>query len=129
MKARLFTLAAAVSLLLCLASAMLWARSYWVADWIMRWSVRDNDDPWKAFLVSESGTILYMSQRTVPPAVPTGWKYFHDSSSGPSATVLKYEWNDAQSVLLIPHWLLAGSFAVAPVWWIFSPGRRRAKRD
>ena len=42
---RLFTLLSAVSLVLCLGTCVLWVRSYWVADELKRWEIRDYGTP------------------------------------------------------------------------------------
>jgi hypothetical protein len=60
---RLFTLAAGVSAVLCVANAVLWARSYGGVGWV-RWASRPGDDAadvWSAS--SRRGILLFASWR------------------------------------------------------------------
>lgn len=40
MRRRLFTLASAASLLLCASTLLIWARSYWITDYLWRRKVQ-----------------------------------------------------------------------------------------
>src|SRR4051812_48480103 len=41
-RSRLFTILAAISMLLCVATVALWARSYWREDWLSRLAIEKN---------------------------------------------------------------------------------------
>jgi len=129
---RLFTIAAAISLLLCLATVVLWVRSHLVSDgWIYR-SNRATFELWDA--VSAFG---FTWSDFGPGGAPgTGWEHrtippWH--LRGPSYVVTRGPFMDGSIsdglVVYFPIWLPAILFAIAPTYWfLFAPHRRRAKR-
>jgi hypothetical protein len=143
---RLFKILSVLSLLLFLGTLVLWVRSHWVQDWI----VRGADEAIGTQVHSGLGRILCFhyddrSRRTEPWAWSMGWapvtSQTHqvlDTSDAP------HWWNRlgfavlrggpgtslAPSVVffvLIPHWSLAVLFAVLPALYLRAAIRSRRR--
>ncbi len=118
MKRRLFTIAAAVSLVICVASLVLWARSYWHFDRGGYYS-----STWEMWTASRSGCIqVGITCGNQPGEFRTGWW-------GATQPARRFEFerfyfvSDASTLGMtwrfwgagIPHWSLALSAAVLPI--------------
>src|SRR4051812_47716896 len=110
MRRRLFTLAAAVSLLLCLATAALWVRSYW------RGYGLQHADPITArpyimiqWIGVNSGRLIYYSgtsQGAVPPK--QGWSFDSIPASPKQPSTIVY--------VRLPIVVFCVLFAIIPVF-------------
>jgi hypothetical protein len=132
---RLFTIAAAVSMLFCIATVALWVRSYRAWDWLgYATAVRHGE--WKRIrLASDVGGIEFNFQRKQERApLPSGTAGFFFASEAPdpdgifaptpNPVTFWYRHNFASVNihwswwtyvgLLVPHWLVAGVFAILP---------------
>jgi hypothetical protein len=147
---RLGTFTLAVSLLLTAALAVLWVRSYWVADVVV--FTRRSGPVVQDRLWSSSGYLAV--HRWEPPAeLPVqvqqrGWAYEHapavanaverllglpDSKQFLGVTYFDYIWTRPNSAwngvreraLLVPHWLPTAACAAVPVFRLLTRGRRR----
>jgi hypothetical protein len=58
-KRRLFNLLAALSLLLCAATGVMWMRSYWRAECFMKTWVAKDDEVWKWLIESCNGVVCF----------------------------------------------------------------------
>lgn len=72
MKRRLLTIFSALSLMLCVATAALWVRSYWVMDFVQlgRWTLKDSEAVLRnLYLSSDRGTcgFVYRHQHDLLP--------------------------------------------------------------
>jgi hypothetical protein len=121
MRRRLFTLAAACSALLCLATLFFWVWSEVAAqlDFFVVQSVNTSSG-----LGTERGALIGFLQRERPSyrdpdpgdvqLVRAGFRYLRITSDG------MRRWN-----LVLPWWLLAGTLLVLPIAWY---ARRRRDR-
>jgi hypothetical protein len=151
-KRRLFNLAAALSLMLCLAALGLWTRSHFRVDDIShtgRWHVH-NFVSIRGRLVVQWGWSTEDVLRTAAPRYRSGG-FFWDTSS--AETVLGIEptphgwalggfdcfaWSTSRKnaagqaaagerVYIVPWWFVTAVTAVGPTWWFFRI-RRQARR-
>ena len=119
MHRRLFTILAAVSLLLCIAVVVLWVRSYWVADILLRgYSTRGvgvvttSGDFGIEYVISKNGRSFgfpngYLRRPptpvqgyTTPKWSMMGFQYYYDASSAVTHRMVR-----------IPLWSIAGAAA------------------
>lgn len=137
---RLFTIASAISLLLCLATLVLWTRSYSSEDALKfrRWQVS-----------SLRGAIAFCwgDGLNVEPAFETkavtsfrgiigqlidlsdiGYMKDHSFIYGCGFAVATFNRNTVYHIFACPLWIPAILFAIAPTYWFFAPHRRRVKR-
>ncbi len=140
MKLRLFNFAAAVSLVLCVATAGLWARSYWRLDrW---WNVSPPDatgDKTSDSLASMRGLLSYRRDRA--PDLVTGGRFvsrpvlypdllFDLRRSGHTALGFGFGRTfDMRSgfKIVVPEGFLVLLFAILPAWR-FGGWKRRRRR-
>ena len=118
---RLFTIASAVSLLLCVATCVLWVRSTGGPPWDEVYAVRATCS---YGLGMEPGRAVGFLQRQGPAYRggdpgdawfdPGGVRYVRVTADGVR------RWN-----LVLPAWLVAAAAAVPPVCWLVAPLRRR----
>jgi hypothetical protein len=154
---RLATVAALVSLLLCVASVVMWARSYWKSDWWSRFSYNVQTHEYRQqFLGSEAGkaaTILWsykiddssaekMEARTARGEFSNRWS---KGAFGVLWPTRQHWWESGlfakrytevrrsvpgvgQGVMVIvPHWILVVVFSIWPVVWGLRWWRRERK--
>ena len=135
---RLFTILSMLSLILCLATFALWARSYWQYD-VLTYDYVHPPGPWtRWFLTSNSGVLTFARGDYTVPGDSSRGLYFHSSSAyRPITGTLGFAWDNHNSdptvnfmrySLDFPHWSLATLLAIAPIFWFFGPRVRRAKR-
>src|SRR5262249_32000783 len=118
---RLFTILAAISLLLCLATAGLWVRSYVSFD---LWSQDTGYTPQFVLLLNR-GTVAIAKTRIWPSLAA----FYHQSGSALRSSQAPWLIRFSQFWVVVPLWLPVLLFAIAPTCWLFShPHRRRAKR-
>jgi len=142
---RLFTITAAISLLLCIATVGLWVRSHWYYDALAR---TRNRAPASHILGVESfdGIIYLRSKHGYPlrQDAPASWSYataLRPADLGITASIQSHGRELAGfgyvftppprplSAIFFPLWLPAILFAIAPTYWfLVAPHRRRAKR-
>jgi len=122
MKPRLFTLAAGVSLLLCLATATLWVRSYWRMDFFFRVGVQNGEPamPWFE-LGSGYGRAGRKSLATYQVVEFYDWQHRTIDLARP------VQLPSRESSISFPIWLPGILFAILPSAWLITI-RRRAKR-
>ena len=116
MKRRVFNLAAALSLMLCLATVALWVRSYWVRDDVMYRSVN-------VWSVIGQCRFVTASPRTgfrweMDTNVPRKEDYSHYAA-------FSFERDGGRPHLCVPHWFVACLFAAVPTAWVSLYARRR----
>jgi hypothetical protein len=146
MARRLFTLCSALSLLLCAAVCVLWVRSYCVADGILRERVPPPDrfGTSRHDLTSVKGLIVathYDDSGDRPKAGQPTWRYYRVRDVDEWMSFMTYQYGvrphfafrisprGYQSVVILPHALLAALFAIAPARRISQLMRqRRAER-
>jgi predicted RNA-binding Zn-ribbon protein involved in translation (DUF1610 family) len=147
MRRRLFTLLSAMSLLLCVGTCALWARSYKLSDQL------DWDGGWRT-VNSAHGRIvvgLLLGDRSGLPAQFYGLKYRRDTAYRPfnylleldaeqGDTDLSWEWGgfawyskqNARGVLygmaVAPFWCVVAATAVLPLGWATMRWRPRVCR-
>jgi hypothetical protein len=119
---RLFALTAAISLLLCAASAALWVRSYRFPENRAGESLnfRRNDPRW--WVISHRGTFTLCRQN----GKEWGREFGNVEGLGFSFGGLRGSegslWN-----LQVPYWFATATLLVPPVLWIVRSGRRRKR--
>jgi hypothetical protein len=119
---RLFTIASAISLVLCLATIALWARSYQFID---MWY-----GPSIASIGTGHGSVSIILQRG---SFDHGW--IHASSPADASIArparFRYEWPPYAATptvaLQAPLWFPCSLLAIGPTFWLIAY-RRRAKR-
>jgi hypothetical protein len=134
MKRRLFTILSVLSLLVCIAVAVLWIRSYWTADYLVyAWRSSDDRYEYSMRLGSSCGGLGALSQRLKyagPKEAaflsdsPFGWRliqqhkpdhraYFYDDTRSFFARLGLHlntdsgpcMWGDySETVIAAPHW-------------------------
>ena len=130
MRRRLFTIASAVSLLLCVASAGFWARSYFVADDVSWWSwwhgvgvmsIRGRLICWQATALPPGGVSVAAGMRwsnSVKPSAglpqPGGSLFWPREEIG--FGVLRDPRFVARE-LYLPQGMLALALAILPICW------------
>jgi hypothetical protein len=129
MKRRLFNLAAALSLVLCLATAALWVRSYYVSDQFGY----TNGGPWIGMTSERAGISLAYkhyhnhtlpnkgleyraSPRPSPRQISTFLGFFYWNGSGTGITF----WE-----LIVPLWFIAVLVATFATLWLWNYDCRR----
>jgi 4-amino-4-deoxy-L-arabinose transferase-like glycosyltransferase len=151
MKRRLFNLAAILSLVICAATLVLWARSHWRKDRVGYFDGRR-----MYVLVSRHGSFGYQAdafgaigvlQKDAPPqesdlsfhSAPaddvlfTGMVGEVDSvrelEEEPGFALVGIELTPSRGYYFVPHWIVALSFALLPVYLgaEFAKHRRRSK--
>lgn len=141
---RLFNLLTALSLLLSVALAVLWVRSYWVADWWFWFPPNPQRDDSSAvgryFVASELGRI----HARADPVFPVGQDEIDsaglhaqtpDDVSPPFLqTQFGYEagpstWSEDATtrIVQVPHSAVAGLFSILPAVWLYRGRKRRRK--
>ena len=151
---RLLDLGAVLSLLACVAAALLWARSYRLTD-SLAWTGQGRG----VGVVASKGQVSFrLSTFQAGPQLPRGWR--HDVHPRPATLAVPYgastktlgrgpdtytarEWgvagfgvrqnsnqNGTSGFLLLPHWFLVALAATLPVVWIVRRwrGARREKK-
>ena len=135
---RLFTIASAMSVLLCVATAVLWVRSYWTADVILL----PKAEWWRRYTVnSDFGTVIVWTEVLRPPSDKPYWEGYpldmsrtkrvreeraHDipwtgfaiHSSGVAHQLL---------MISVPYWSFVTLTAALPIAWSLSRSRQPAK--
>ena len=145
MKRRLFNLAAAMSLILCVAVCLLWVRSYWVEDGIgYRASERGGPQLHRG-ISSNSGEValvslhffmsrwpngLYHYHRTINNVKPPGDTFarrlgFGMNEFGRDYPGFSMPWGQA---LWFPHWVLVLVAGMPAALWLLA-NRRAARRQ
>ena len=139
MTRRLFTALAALSLLLLVATAVLWVRSYWVAE-SFTWATRDGG---RRSVGSHGGRLVLGSQRLTPGSAArivsaTGYQSAAEqwgNTLKPRWSFLGFRYTDVAlffivvEYLEVPYWAPAVLFAAAPLALLhvrrLRPRRRR----
>jgi len=141
-KRRLTTLAAVVSLVLCVATVALWVRSYWRYDGYADYSVGID-------LTSVSGRLLFIRVRGLRQTGEETHGFWSESSSSPRGGFVASLFDArpldsfanragfgyvnrpvAESVpglfaLSVPHWFVILLTAIAPIMWLHHRRRMR----
>jgi hypothetical protein len=138
---RLFTVASALSLLLCVTAAVLWVRSYWVEDSCFRVKDFPPDIQRFSLICTVNGKLLVAFSRVkgYPPGT-TDWLWAHEVPSRfrHGLTALNragFEWHaeslqggsGSASRIVFPLWAVVLLAGVMPFSW-FHFSRRMAHR-
>ena len=142
---RLFALAAAVSLALCVASLMFWMRSYWGGD-VLRWYGRPyfiQVESNQGLLRVAAGELVLSGGPTPPTWMGSFWPFRRGQSYYNAGFVreARFGFNASRFVLrrpdiragsrsvTFPHWLAALCLAAPPALsiWRWRYGRRRSR--
>lgn len=143
----LFNLAAGVSLVLCVATAVLWVRSYWTSDAVG--FTRQVPVPASRIVWSTTGSITYRhlthTAGSLTAYQSAGWVYEHGPAVsfdfGPNIhrflgiAYADNTWNRGvfsgtrEIAVRVPYWLLLAVTGALPIArFLLSPRRRRAAR-
>jgi hypothetical protein len=142
-KRRLFNLLAVASLVLCAATVVLWARSYWVVDILSRSAVKSDQVAVGTYLWSQQGSCglnrgtATDDQGAIARQLPGhGWQWGTTSTEYTIKTWYGFRFQRLDdrngtvafrsTIVCVPHWLLNFIFAVCPSWWLLGERRRRA---
>jgi hypothetical protein len=153
MPGRVFTFVAALSLLLCIATTVLWVRSYWGCDDIgVEWSGKNNGR--SAELYTVRGRIGMGFAHGIDlrpdmggsPFAPAGWNFFAQRDDhppfyphgrqdwGPFAFVYDggddrpgQRFQDIIRIVQVPAWSVATLWALPSAAWIGRWGRARRR--
>jgi hypothetical protein len=127
MRRRLFTTASALSLLLCIAIAALWARSYWAWESIEYYGTHGAIE-----VGATKGTLVYMRNPTMPPRIPR-WQRDTESASNLWASVGRWPrtcgfsfagyYDSPVNALWVSCWIPSVLTTIPPCLWLW---RRRA---
>jgi predicted RNA-binding Zn-ribbon protein involved in translation (DUF1610 family) len=126
MKHRLFNILSALSLLLCLVTALLWPRSIWTADLL---SYADSGPDWGVGICSFRGRLACGTIRQTPEMyVPGGWHTVDSRQvtlgNDPDWRYLGFAiatWSDPaiqQFAIVIPYWFICPLAAILPIRWL-----------
>ena len=141
-KRRLFNVAAAVSLVLCVATAVLWARSFAVADLVGHAAGDPARSPGRSRIdsaYSVRGIILIYSHILSRPLRPSESKWYWqrlDAKSVPApGRLFPFSMSRSRTLnapilwsLRVSHWLVVAVAAVTPCAWVIKRLRRRRQR-
>ena len=154
MKRRLFTTLSALSLILCIATATIWVRSYWQAQGILLHS-QSGTNSWDVRLRCIEGTAIFGAQTVeLPPQAGAGssertfewrWGVRMHSYSFPGESWWKrrgFLWETTSGTFLtssagwletwtlfVPCWLVTLLAATLPALWLRQPQRRRFREQ
>ena len=125
---RLLNFLTAVSLLLCVAMAGLWAFSYDSYDAVGVWPSPERRHVYG--LVSNAGTVCFVSAREGGGDRWWGWRHDRGRSQqphfrGPAGFVFLRE-RGGEFVVGVPHWALCLLFAIPVALWLRRRGRAPA---
>ena len=159
MKRRLFNVLAFMSLLLCVATVVMWVRSYWRIEWLGLWErCHTHSDPppppWppgvrylgtsgvftrRVVMLGYGGGRVYVAWVYIPtPAEKiidkTEWRWEAHSranvnESQPSWEHLAFSYSNRE--IAIPQWFILFTAGFLPGWWLFviRKQRRQAHRQ
>jgi hypothetical protein len=147
---RLLNLATAVSMVLCLATAVLWVRSYWIYDelsWNQRSRQGASGTNWSVSAGSNCGQLLsHLQWYTEAVTLPHVWPpdgttirahaWITQPASANAARVAHFGFYAGAIVrpdlvsraLHVPHWFVCAATAAIPVWGVFRRWRNRPQR-
>ena len=135
---RLFTLASALSLLLCAVVCVLWVRSYWRQDYV-GYDLRGEQNGIDRIVWSSNWGWMWVVRcrdDTLLSSLPTH-DFYWDSAKALRSLVesqgfaVDWEWQVTGTTgpwevgVYLPHWFVALLAAVPPVAWQISARRRR----
>jgi hypothetical protein len=128
---KLFIFAAAVPLVLCLATVVLWVRSCWVGDLLYWYTVDENGVPaiygFDSVTTPLGSRVAYVYIQTSPPLRPS-FTLGHSihvllgHSALGRGTLPRFAYGDFP---LIPHWSIALMFVVLPAAWLLQWAKAR----
>ena len=138
MRHRLFNLAAAVSLVLCLATMALWVRTRTLgSDSLGRMT---GHRAYEAYSVAGKLYLSYFTYDRARPAGPWTWTRVRGVVNFEPAPPLRWSLlgfsyrpfrrpgSGAQYLLVLPYPPLSILWAIAPVWWSIGAWRRQRRR-
>lgn len=146
MTRRLFTLAAALSMLLCLTTLSLWVPSYRRGEMLLFSRRASNGEAITCGLGSQSGAMVLIVARVSGVGTPEPFSRWELFETNQSAVVPRNVWERIGFARLhqdvpvgpgasfsvraigVPHWLVAGSFAALPLGWLRRALKRRRAR-
>jgi hypothetical protein len=124
MRRRLFNLATAVSLVLCVATVVLWARCHIGVHGDVINVDRDGDGSYDTYFASQAGVLVWAWHPQPGPSQPNySWRIggfiFY---AGPNLWGGGYfrEW-------AVPHWFLIALTGITPAFWLVARTRRPPK--
>lgn len=133
MKRHLFTVVAAMSLLLCLATMAVWMRSFWISSF---WGFDEGGRAPAVVLFSDRGRVGVATSHVIMGVPLIGWeewpddKIGHGSSAGWKYLGFDMEIEDTTAFsgdlqIVVPDWFICATFAVAPCRWLWLHHRKR----
>jgi hypothetical protein len=124
----LLNAATAVSLGLCVATTLLWVRSYWRVDFAERiW-------PDAVVQVWSTSGLVALTRHDLSgrgyPAMPWSWTsepHGRDDQDLPGWNHLRFGWERRPrgGILFVPHWAVAVGAGILPAWRVVGVTRRR----
>lgn len=131
-----FTLCSAVSLLLCAAACVLWARSGTVMDGVRHAvPVRSDAVSTSSFTLFTRGNALHYLYVGPSEGTPPGWKVLNDPQPPRFVTMTdRPKWQalgfgrgggTGWRFVSVPFWFLVPSMLVLPALWLLAQVRRR----
>jgi hypothetical protein len=130
LRRRLFTILSAISLLLCVAAAWLWQRSYNVADaWTIPDLSRHPDRTRSEELRSETGLVSIETWHGIFGTTFDHWAYDNSAPgafSQPAGVIrFRYDHTSEGMSIYFPHWFVFAVLAILPTIWFIQFRRRR----
>src|SRR5688572_12666722 len=122
---RLFTLVAALSLLLCAAAVVLWVRSHHDDGDSYTFVERPNERS----ISTDAGSLVFRADYSwseAPPLSEAGNSYDHQWLG--FRAVAGWSWNGLTKWWIVPLWFPVVLFALPPLIWILLFVRRRLRR-
>jgi hypothetical protein len=150
---RLFAIISVISLLLCLATVVLWVRSYWIADGFTKYGYDESTAIYSLygrFTYYDQDDSIMTTMGLWPRLHQVGhWKYSPDEDVAAPDTGertwfnrlgVAVQWREkvpipassnrpilgSRTRLIFPHWLLATALCLLPACWGISRFRRKA---
>jgi len=135
MRRLLFTIAAALSLLACVATAALWVRSYWFGDSLYWYWSKENSAMRYTQFRSIRGILTAESDADRGPAKEKSWERMSEPvddlwfvSSYPTPVILSFDHRDRWFRIATPFWVVAAASIITPALWLWKYGRQRFDR-
>ena len=141
MKRRLFTILSALSLLLCVASIVMWLRSYWASDelfWVtvqinprnnqiwseVEWRWASSEGWWCISDFRHEGAVTTLTRSDAQrPATLVEQSYFQ-RHSGADSIPMQFSASRHGGETPVPYWLTVLGFAIVPAAWTLRRARQ-----
>jgi hypothetical protein len=119
----LFNIAAGVSLLVCMVTAVLWVRSYWIVD-----SLQHSDRRRYAEMVSLYGTVSLQTSSLpqLPTTLDVSIQWLHESAGADYRVMRSFYFahDGYTATVAVPHWFMLMLALLLPIAWTIKFRRR-----